>query len=206
MGKRKADELWEQAQAEQAAAGTSFLTCPRCQDTFHGSKKTFCKHHGLDKCPLVARREADVPMDDAPAAGSDDHHVADGVLASVPAAAGSMLDSSRSSQRDEEQLQHSPAAQEQVLPEAPPEDDVWHDASEEFDAAGGAADIHAADSGADDMPAAAAAAAADAFQANVRMLADLLQAGYTEAEIRSMWGVSALLWLAHRNSNRLATC
>ncbi|KAF6249803.1 hypothetical protein COO60DRAFT_1706343 [Scenedesmus sp. NREL 46B-D3] len=127
-------------------------------------------------------------MDDAPAAGSDDHHVADGVLASVPAAAGSMLDSSRSSQRDEEQLQHSPAAQEQVLPEAPPEDDVWHDASEEFDAAGGAAGIHAADSGADDMPAAAAAAAADAFQANVRMLADLLQAGYTEAEIRSMWG------------------
>jgi hypothetical protein len=92
----------------------------------------------------------------------------------------------------------SPAgAQDQVLFGAPPEDDVWHDASEEWDeAAAAGAPAACADHQAAAPAAAAAAAAADeAFQRNVHLVQNLHEAGYSMEEISTLVGVSSfLLW------------
>jgi uncharacterized C2H2 Zn-finger protein len=169
MPKRKAGDLWNQANAEAAAAGTSFVTCPRCQETFNGKERAFRKHHGVGKCELKARNEADVAMDvepDGAAAAAGHGHL---------------------------HVQHSPAgdfsaeAQQQVWPEAPAEDDIWHDASHVWADSDAAAAANAAAAAA---AAAAAVAEDEAFQRCVDFVPDMLQAEYTEEEIRRVLGVS----------------
>jgi hypothetical protein len=114
-------------------------------------------------------------------------------LSTLPAASNPALGSQQlQQQQQQQQQQHSPAgglsaeAQQQTCPEVPADNDVWHEASEEWEEGDPAADAAAAAAAAT----AAAAAADEAFQRFQRELALLLEAGYTEAEIRHLYGVS----------------
>ncbi|WIA42402.1 hypothetical protein OEZ86_008403 [Tetradesmus obliquus] len=132
------------------------------------------------------------------------HGHADASISDQPAPAGGPV--ALGSQLQHQQVQQSPTAdstdyaQEQGFPVAPPEDDVWHDASDQWDEADAAAGVPAAaellqrvfPASLATAAAAAAAAANEAFWANVRVLPHLQQAGYTMDDLKQMWGETML--------------